>query len=129
LIEYSRSYPESTNSLEGLPPNAFDERARLKSRRQALHAEAAARREDLGDERPTSLIAAELESLKARLGEVEASKTDIVKQHGSSAPEASGASFSQDINRQIEAGQGVGRMRAEIRHLEQELEKRGKAPS
>ena len=123
-----RELSETTRDLNGLPPDASTERARLKRRRQELHELAANLQASVGDERPTPVIQTELASLKVRLTEVEDATIDIVVQHGGGAFEASTASAYMDLNRQIESGQGADEIRARIRQLEGTLGKRGVAP-
>ena len=112
---------EVSMRLGDLPADAYDERARLESRREALHAEAAALRESIGDERPTPVIEAELKSLRSRLDDIKGMEIDVVSQHGGSGLESSGASHALDMNRQIEAGQGADEIRKRIKRLERVL--------
>ena len=116
-----REISDISLQLADLPADAYDDRARLESKREALHAEAAALRDRIGDDRPASVIATELRSLQARLQQIEALEIDVVSQHGGSGLESSGASNSLELNRQIEAGQGADELRARIRHLEKVL--------
>jgi hypothetical protein len=120
---------EISLQLADLPADAYDDRARLEGKREALHAEAAALRDSIGDDRPTSVIATELNSLQARLQQMEALEIDVVSQHGGSGLEASGASNALDLNRQIEQGRGAGELRARIRHLEKVLADRDDSPN
>jgi hypothetical protein len=115
---------EISMRLMDLPENAYDERAELEGRRESLHAEAAALRESVGDQRPTSEIEAELESLRARLKQIKGSQIDVVSQAGGSGLEVSGASDTLDLNRRIEAGQGTDELRARINHLQNVLSER-----
>lgn len=112
---------EISMQLGELPANAYDERARLKSKREALHAEAAALRDSIGDQRPTPVIRAELESLQNRLEQIKGMEIDVVFQHGGSGLESSGASHTFELNREIEAGQGVDQLQARIGQLEKVL--------
>jgi hypothetical protein len=120
---------EISLQLADLPADAYDDRARLEGKREALHAEAAALRDSIGDDRPTSVIATELNSLQARLQQMEALEIDVVSQHGGSGLEASGASNALDLNRQIEQGRGAGELRARIRHLAKVLADRDDSPN
>jgi hypothetical protein len=124
-----RELSEISMQLGDLPADAYDERARLEGEREALHAEAAALRDGIGDGRPTSVIATELESLQARLQQIIDLEIDVVSQHGGSGLEASGASNALELNRQIEAGQGADELRSWIRHLEKVLADRDDSPS
>jgi hypothetical protein len=112
---------EVSMQLGDLPQEAFDERARLESKREALHAEAAALRDSIGDERPTPVIEAELDSLRSRLDNITGMEIDVISQHSGSGLESSGASHTLDMNRQIEAGQGADEIRARIKRLEKVL--------
>lgn len=115
---------EISMQLTDLPQDAYDERAKLEGRRESLHAEAAALRESLGDQRPTSEIEVELESLQARLQQIKSSQIDVVSQQGGSGLESSQSSGTFDINRQIAAGQGADELRSRIEHLEKILAER-----
>ncbi len=110
--------------LDGLPAEASEERSRLEQRREELHA-AAAGQAHAGDERPSGEIEVELTSLRERLEAIEASRIDVVKQHGGSALEASTGTGTMEFNRQIEAGQGADELRERIRQLEAVLDGRG----
>lgn len=112
---------EVSQQLGDLSQDAYDERARLESKREALHAEAAALRDSIGDERPTPLIEAELDSLRSRLDNIKGMEIDVISQHSGSGLESSGASHALDMNRQIEAGQGADEIRARIKRLEKVL--------
>ena len=120
---------EISLKLSDLPEDAYDERADLESRREALHAEAAALRESVGDPRPTSEIRTELESLQERLQQIKGSEIDVVSQSGGSGLEVSGATDTLDLNRMIETGQGADELRSRIRHLEKELADRAESGS
>lgn len=115
--------------LADLPADAFDERARLETKRGALRAEAAALRDSIGDQRPTPLIEAELQSLRSRLDTVKGMEIDVVSQHGGSGLESSGASHALNLNRQIESGQGAAEIRSRISHLEKVLAERDEGSS
>jgi hypothetical protein len=115
--------------LMDLPEHAYDERAELEGRREALHAEAAALRESIGDQRPTSEIETELESLRERWHQIKSSQIDVVSQQGGSALESSQSAGTFDINRQIAAGQGADELQARIRHLEKVLADRAESDS
>ncbi len=115
---------EVRQQLEDLPADALEERARLESRREALHAEASRLQGAVGDPRSSAEIATELESLKARLNEIEQSEVNIVEQYGGSVLEASSAVSGMDLNRRIEEGQGADELRARVETLEAELAKR-----
>ena len=52
------------------------------------------------------------------------SEIDVVSQHGGGGLELSGASHALDLNRQIEAAQGVDEIRSRIAHLERILAER-----
>jgi hypothetical protein len=116
-----RELSDLSMQLADLPADSYDERARIESRREALHAEAAALRDSIGDERPVSVIRTELESLRERLDKITSSEIDIVSQHGGSGLESSGASHSSLVNQQIEAAQGTDELRSRIQHLERVL--------
>ncbi len=115
---------EISLKLGDLPADAYDERAVLESRREELHAEAAALNDSVGSQRPTHDIEAELDSLRARLKQIKGSEIDVVTQHGGSGLESAGTSGTFDINRRIEASQGADELRARIRQLEKALEDR-----
>lgn len=116
-----RELSDLSIQLADLPADAYDERARIESRREALHAESAALRDSIGDERPVPVIRTELESLRARLHKITSSEIDVVSQHGGSGLESSGASHSSTMNRQIEEAQGADELRSRIQHLERVL--------
>ncbi|MCP4306308.1 MAG: hypothetical protein GY788_15870 [bacterium] len=116
-----RELSDLSMELADLPADAYDERARIEGRREALHAEAAALRDSIGDARPASEIRIELESLQARLAGITGSEIDVVRQHGGSGLESSGASHSSALNRQIEEAQGADELRSRIKHLERVL--------
>lgn len=116
-----RELSEISVQLTDLPADSYDERARLEGKREALHAEAAALRDSIGDERPTSVIKTELESLQERLHQIKSSEIDVTTQHGGSGLESSGASHSFSVNRRIEEGQGADELRSRIKHLEKVL--------
>ncbi|MDJ0925033.1 MAG: hypothetical protein QNJ77_10765 [Acidimicrobiia bacterium] len=118
---------EISMQLADLPQDAYDDRARLESRREELHREAATISEQIGDERPTAVIQTELESLRDQLRQIEGSEIDVVSQHGGSGLESSGASNALELNRQIEAGQGADELRSRIRRLERVLSERDEA--
>jgi hypothetical protein len=120
---------EISMRLMDLPADAYDERAELEARREALHAEAAALRESIGDPRPTPEIETELESLQARLQHVAAQGIDVVSQAGGSGLEVSGATDTLDLNRRIEASQGADELRTRIKHLEKVLAERAESES
>lgn len=124
-----RELSEISTQLADLPTDAFDDRARLESKREALHAEAAALRDGIGDERSTLEITDELNSLQARLDQIKGLEIDVVSQHGGSGLEASGASHALDLNRQIGAGQGVDELQARIRKLRKILADRDDSPN
>ena len=107
--------------LTELPKDAYDDRARLETRREELKADAAGIRDQAPDPRPTSEIKTELESLQDRLRQVQSSEIDVVSQHGGGGLELSGASHAFDINRQIEAAQGADELRERIAYLERVL--------
>lgn len=116
-----RELSDLSMELADLPADAYDERARIESRREALHAEAASLRESIGDTRPTAEIRIELESLQGRLASITGSEIDVVRQHGGSGLESSGATHSSTLNRQIEEAQGADELRSRIKHLERVL--------
>ncbi len=119
-----RELSETRQKLDALPADASTERARLERRRQALHELATNLQARVGDKRRTPEIQTELASLKVSLTEIEDATIDIAVQHGGSTLEASTASASIDLNRQIETGQGADEIRARIRELEGALAKR-----
>ena len=118
---------EISMRLMDLPQDAYDERAELEGRREALHAEAAALRESIGDQRPTPEIETELESLRARLEQIKGTGIDVVSQAGGSGLEVSGATDTMDLNRRIQAGQGADELQSRIRHLEKVLADRAQS--
>ncbi len=125
-----RELSETKHELDALPADASTEststeRARLERRRLELHELATNPQARVGDERRTPEIQTELASLKVSLTEIEDATIDIAVQHGGGALEASTASASMDLNRQIETGQGADEIRTRIRQLEGTLEKRG----
>ena len=120
---------EIRQKLEDLPADARDERARIETRREELHAEASGLQGAVGDPRPSAEIRTELESLQASLDEIEDAEVNIVEQYGGSVLEASGATEGMAINRRIEEGQGADELRARIETLKQELAKRSDAES
>ena len=122
-----RKLSETRQKLNALRADASTERARLERRRLELHELATNLQASVGDERRTSEIQTELASLKVSINEIEDLTIDIAVQHGGSALEASTASVSIDLNRQIETGQGADEIRARIRELEGALAKRGVA--
>ena len=113
--------------LMDLPEDAYDERAELEARREALHAEAAELRASIGDQRPTSEIETELHSLRERWHQIKSSQIDVVSQQGGSGLESSQSSGTFDINRQIAEGQGADELQDRIRHLEKVLADRAES--
>lgn len=109
--------------LDELPADAAGARAKLEHRREELHAEAAGQ-DAVGDERPTHEIETELVSLRNHVDHIEQTGIDVATQHGGSLLEASTASDSMDLNKQVELGQGADELRARIHKLEAVLEHR-----
>lgn len=120
-----RELSEARRQLEDLPDDAFGERARLESRLEGLRAEVSELEGRLPDERPTSVIRAELESLRHRLHEIESAEIDIITQHGGSGLESSGTVSTFELNQRIDAAQGGDEIRNRIKQLERILDDRG----
>ncbi|MEN8114070.1 MAG: hypothetical protein ABFS21_06745 [Actinomycetota bacterium] len=113
--------------LNALPSDAFAERYELRCRQDELRDEMASLRVDFDAEHSTEDLLAELAGQRSRLSVIETDRIDIVSQSGGGTMSGAGSDGwgAVGINQQIEAGAGVGEIRARIGRIKGILIDRG----
>ena len=125
--EIARELALIQDRLLALPPDAFAERAELRSRQDHLRSQARSRENALDADRPTADLLSELGGLRSRMREVERQRIDLVKQAGSGGATSSemGNLGGVQINKAIDDAHGLDGIKARIGLIKGILADRG----
>ena len=118
---------EVQERLLELPADAFEERVELRERRDDLQAEAGRFAHDWDRDRPTEDLLAELEALRARLGQLDSRRMNVAAQQGGGTQAGGGGDGwgAVQLNLAVDAASGVGEVHARIGRIKAVLADRG----